>query len=111
MADGEVLWLIKQIIEAFDLKESTIFHWNYLGGPEAKEKYKSILKEYLLNKELCLDCQRRYQLNPLRILDCKICKLEELPSYQKVLDKNELDYLKEITKKLSELKINHYYNK
>ncbi|RHZ36586.1 histidine--tRNA ligase [endosymbiont GvMRE of Glomus versiforme] len=111
MADGELLWLIKQIIITFDLKENTVLHWNYLGGSETREKYKSILKEYLLDKELCLDCQRRYQLNPLRILDCKVCKLEKLPSYQKVLEKTELAYLKKITKKLDELKINHYYNK
>jgi len=97
---------------AFDLEKDTILRWNYLGGPEIKEKYKVILKEYLINKlnELCLDCQKRYQLNPLRILDCKICNLEKLPSYRKVLTERDLVYLEELNEFLNKLKINHYYN-
>ncbi|CAJ0830337.1 1829_t:CDS:2 [Entrophospora sp. SA101] len=39
------------------------------GTASVVQKYKAILKEYLTNKELCVDCQKRYQLNPLRILD------------------------------------------
>jgi len=64
----------------------------------------------LKNKEICSDCQKRYQLNPLRILDCKICHLENLPSYKKVLAENDLIYLEELTEILNNLEINHYYN-
>lgn len=60
--------------------------------------------------ELCLDCQKRYQLNPLRILDCKICHLDAPPSYQKILTKNDLIYLEELTKNLNNLEINHCYD-
>jgi len=99
-------------MHAFDLKKDTTLHWNYLGGPEIKEKYQIILKEYLINKlnGLCLDCQKRYQLNPLRILDCKTCNLEKLPSYRKVLTGRDLAYLEELNELLDKLKINHYYN-
>ncbi|CAJ0761685.1 8944_t:CDS:2 [Entrophospora sp. SA101] len=78
--------------------------------PETKEKYKTILKEYLKNKQICSDCQKRYQLNPLRILDCKTCHLDGLPSYKKVLTENDLVYLEELTKSLNNLEINHFYN-
>jgi len=112
MADGELLWLIKQIIQTFNLKENAVLHWNYLGEPEIKERYKAILKKCLINKlnELCLDCQRRYQLNPLRILDCKVCELEKLPSYRELLTKSDLIYLEELNELLNKLEINHYYN-
>jgi histidyl-tRNA synthetase len=112
MADGELLWLVKQITNAFDLKKNAILHWNYLGEPEIKEKYKITLKKYLANKlnELCLDCQRRYQLNPLRILDCKICNLEKLPSYREVLTEKDLAYLEEVNEFLDKLEIKHCYN-
>lgn len=110
IADGELFLLIKQIIKSFNLKNSVMLHWNYLGRPETKEKYKSILKEFLKNKEICSDCQKRYQLNPLRILDCKTCHLDNIPSYKKVLAENDLIYLEELTKILNNLEINHYYN-
>ncbi len=47
---------------------------NNLGSKEDREKYKVALKEYLkphLN-DLCEDCKKRYETNPLRILDCKV---------------------------------------
>ncbi|KLL02673.1 MAG: histidyl-tRNA synthetase, partial [Mycoplasmataceae bacterium CE_OT135] len=62
------------------------------------------------NKELCADCQKRYQLNPLRILDCKVCHLDNLPSYKEVLAENDLIYLEELNKILNSLEIKHYYN-
>ena len=46
---------------------------NNLGSREDREVYKAALKEYLAPHitELCEDCQKRYETNPLRILDCK----------------------------------------
>ncbi|CAI2180915.1 8840_t:CDS:2 [Funneliformis geosporum] len=77
MAEGELLGLIKQIIQAFGLEKNTAH-------------------------QLCLDCQKRYQLNPLRILDCKICHLDNLPSYQKLLtEMRGLDYYTGIVFELS----------
>jgi len=63
-------------------------------------------------KKLCLDCQERYQTNPLRILDCKICDLPELPSYEKTLKESSSNsnYLEELRRFLDKLGINHYYN-
>ena len=61
-------------------------------------------------QKLCLDCQKRYQTNPLRILDCKICSLPQLPSYAETLKKNDVNYQKELINFLNQLEINHYYN-
>jgi histidyl-tRNA synthetase len=60
---------------------------NYLGDSETKEKYKKKLKNFIEqnNPDLCELCQVRYQTNPLRILDCLICKNKSsYPSYKEV---------------------------
>lgn len=46
---------------------------NSIGCPECRAPFIAALKAYFLSKkdELCQDCQRRIEKNPLRILDCK----------------------------------------
>ncbi len=47
---------------------------NNLGGPEDRPAYRAALVAYFepYRAELCEDCQRRLDKNPLRILDCKV---------------------------------------
>ncbi len=47
---------------------------NSLGDSECRGAYRDALKQYLSTKlpALCADCRRRYETNPLRILDCKV---------------------------------------
>jgi histidyl-tRNA synthetase len=47
---------------------------NSLGDSVCRGTYRDALKSYLKAKlpELCADCQRRYETNPLRVLDCKL---------------------------------------
>ncbi|MDA8098293.1 MAG: histidine--tRNA ligase [Nitrospiraceae bacterium] len=47
---------------------------NSLGDAACRDGYRTALKEYLKPKlpTLCGDCQRRYETNPLRVLDCKV---------------------------------------
>jgi len=112
MADGELFWLVKQIVYTFGLKKTTVLHWNYLGEPEVKEKYKTVLKKHLADEldKLCSDCQKRYQINTLRILDCKLCELKKLPSYREFLTEKDLVYLEELNEFSDKLGINHYYD-
>ncbi len=46
---------------------------NTVGDTECREPYKIILKEYLrpVLDQYCEDCRKRFDGNPLRILDCK----------------------------------------
>lgn len=46
---------------------------NSLGCPECRPGYRQKLISYLESRldNLCEECQRRYQTNPLRVLDCK----------------------------------------
>jgi histidyl-tRNA synthetase len=47
---------------------------NSLGDSECRGAYRDALKQYLSAKlpALCADCRRRYETNPLRVLDCKV---------------------------------------
>ncbi|MGE5174475.1 MAG: histidine--tRNA ligase [Betaproteobacteria bacterium] len=47
---------------------------NSLGDSACRGIYRDALKKYLAGKlpTLCADCQRRYETNPLRVLDCKV---------------------------------------
>ncbi len=47
---------------------------NSLGDSACRGAYRDALKKYLASKlpTLCTDCQRRYETNPLRVLDCKV---------------------------------------
>ena len=92
MIDAEIINYAATILEALRIKDITI-KINSLGGEESKELYKQKLKEYLKPNihELCNDCRRRFEENPLRVLDCKVDKdnpvLLEAPK--------PLDYLSE----------------
>ncbi len=47
---------------------------NSLGDSECRGAYRDAIKSYLKARlpTLCGDCQRRYETNPLRVLDCKV---------------------------------------
>lgn len=85
IADFEILRIAKDLLETFAIKDFT-FQLNYLGSEKTRERYKKELKSFFSNKtdELCSDCQKRYQTNILRILDCSYCFGNfAFPSYQK----------------------------
>ena len=73
--DAEVIAYAVTLLKALKLNDVTV-HINSLGDHESKDAYKAALKDHLNPhvSNLCQDCQRRYNDNPLRILDCKVDK-------------------------------------
>lgn len=81
--DFMIITMIAQILErlgiGFDLKI------NSLGCAECMPPYRQKLVSFLteVQEELCPDCNRRIQTNPIRVLDCKneVCQslLQEAP--------------------------------
>jgi len=69
---------------------------NTLGDEESRNAYRNALKDYFKDKIefMCEDCKSRYELNPLRILDCKV---EEDRKYINGAPKIS-DYLSEASK-------------
>jgi histidyl-tRNA synthetase len=53
---------------------------NNLGDPEDRPRFIEGLKSELEphRAQLCADCQRRWDANPLRILDCKVARCREI---------------------------------
>jgi histidyl-tRNA synthetase len=72
-ADAEVLLALQTFLGRLGFDDLVIL-LNNLGDPEDRERYIHQLKEELAphRGELCRDCQRRWDENPLRILDCKV---------------------------------------
>lgn len=70
--DAEMMDMVVQFLEALELKEISL-NLNSLGDEACRPAYHAKLVEYLQShrEELCGDCQRRMETNPLRVLDCK----------------------------------------
>ncbi len=73
MVDAEVVSLAVNVYKILGLKGIKV-NINSLGDTESRLKYKEILVNYFRPyiDTLCDDCKKRFEKNPLRILDCKI---------------------------------------
>lgn len=71
-ADIEIIAMVDQLFKALKLSGITL-KLNSLGSNPERLLYKKLLHQFLLEhkSELCEDCQRRIETNPLRVLDCK----------------------------------------
>lgn len=78
MLDVETIALGYSIVSALGMSELKVL-LNTLGDDESRANYKKALKEHFANDldNLCGDCKRRYEQNPLRLLDCKVDKERE----------------------------------
>jgi len=78
MVDAEVIVMLIHFLKrvGFEKLELQI---NTLGDQTCRPKYREELKRFLESKsfQLCEDCQRRLQTNPLRIFDCKVETCQE----------------------------------
>lgn len=71
-ADAEVILTALKLLKKLELSNLTL-HLNNIGCPECRNDYKQKIKDSVKDKldKLCEDCQKRYEINPLRMLDCK----------------------------------------
>lgn len=115
MADAEVIGIMHDFYSSFGINPT--FKINNLGCSECNARYKSVLKNYLAPKldKLCPDCQRRFNQNPLRVLDCKVdsCKklLADAPTVADVLCDACKERTNELVSLLSSQGINYQLDK
>lgn len=71
-ADAECIAIVIELLNKIGLSGLAV-RLNSIGCPECRPKYQEALREYLRANydSLCETCKTRYELNPLRILDCK----------------------------------------
>ena len=105
-ADAEVILSAVNFLKSIGLNDLEV-EINSLGCPKCrggfKEKLKEVIKPYL--KDLCEDCQERFDKNPLRLLDCKVPECQNIyakPEIQKVITSDFL--CEECSKHYTELK-------
>lgn len=73
LQDVEVIALGKRVLDSLGLNKVKVLI-NSLGDDASRENYRAALKEYFAKHidQMCEDCKRRLEINPLRILDCKV---------------------------------------
>jgi histidyl-tRNA synthetase len=73
LLDAEVIVMLKVLLERLGLK-GVNFEVNSIGCEKCRPGYRSALQDFFSSRldDLCPDCRRRYEQNPLRILDCKV---------------------------------------
>ncbi len=70
--DAELISLAYEILTSLGIKNVNL-KLNSIGCEKCRQNYNSLLKKFLADniQNLCLDCKKRFDSNPLRILDCK----------------------------------------
>lgn len=111
LSDIEVISLCYNIFNLLGL--DTVIKINTLGDKESRENYHNALVNYLKPhiNNLCDDCKRRFESNPLRILDCKIDAendiLKNAPKTIDYLNEESLNRYNKIKEQLDLLEINY----
>ena len=79
MIDAEVLSMLNLLFDSLNIRGVEL-QINSIGCPQCRPAFREALKDFFADKrsELCENCQRRFEFNPLRILDCKATHCHEL---------------------------------
>src|SRR5271165_5994058 len=89
--DAEVLEMIATLLDRLGIRGWTL-QLNSVGCSADRPRYNQALREALqpVIHQMCADCQRRAETNPLRVLDCKVPEdqpiIEKLPKISEYLD-------------------------
>ncbi|MDA8169730.1 MAG: histidine--tRNA ligase [Nitrospiraceae bacterium] len=77
--DAEVILMLMLHLDRIGLEDLSL-ELNSIGCGECRPAFKEALRDFFAPKlpELCPDCQRRFETNPLRILDCKVERCIEI---------------------------------
>ena len=108
--DVETIALAFSILKALGLQDLRVC-LNTLGDDDSRANYRQALKDYFApyKEELCSDCKRRYEQNPLRILDCKVDKdkecMKHVPKMKDYLNEESKSYFDTVCALLDELEI------
>ena len=71
-SEVESIYLLNSVFKELDLDFR--IEINSLGDTQSRKAYKEYFQKYTKGflGDLCEDCKRRYEQNPLRMLDCKV---------------------------------------
>lgn len=110
MVEVELISLASEFIKRVGLKDVKL-HINSIGYGACREKYNQALIDYLsdFKDNLCEDCRKRMEKNPLRVIDCKVpnCKsiVKDAPRTIDFLEDESKEHFETLQKILRELEI------
>jgi histidyl-tRNA synthetase len=114
--DIEMLEISNLLFEGLSVKKKMTLEINSIGSQNDQQEYSKKLKDYFLKykKDLDEDSLKRLEKNPLRILDSKNQKLENLikgaPNINQSLSKESQENFTLLKRYLSDLKIEYQEN-
>lgn len=78
LVDVELIFILVTLFSKLSVSDMNA-HINSLGCPECRPMFNTALSDFLtsLNENLCSNCVRRKDRNPLRVLDCKVPSCRE----------------------------------
>lgn len=113
--DAQIIQIFYNILKELKLKD-LIVEVNSIGDSQCRPYYKKLLTSFFRSREpvICLDCRRRLKENPLRILDCKEEKCQQIraqtPQILDHLCENCHRHFKEVLEFLDELELPYHLN-
>ena len=113
--DAEILSMLRDLFERLHLEDLN-FEVNSIGCEQCRPGYKTAIRDFFSSRvsSLCPDCIRRLDLNPLRILDCKVdaCKTlkQGAPRVKDFLCNECRDHFETLLSFLKLLRIPHVIN-
>lgn len=113
--DAQLISLASRLVKSFKIKDFSI-QINSIGCSKCRGKFIKKLTSYYkpVLKNLCPDCRKRYNKNPLRLLDCKEPACQEYkagaPQIIDYLDNEDQNHFREVLEYLDELEIPYELN-
>jgi histidyl-tRNA synthetase len=104
--DAEVLEMLATLLDRVGITGWTLV-LNSVGCSNDRPRYLAALREALagVKDRMCVDCQRRAETNPLRVLDCKVLEdqpiIEQLPKISQYLDDGCREHFAEVQRILT----------
>ncbi|MDQ1329754.1 MAG: histidyl-tRNA synthetase [Thermodesulfobacteriota bacterium] len=78
LVDAELILMLAELFRRLSVSDVSV-HLNSLGCPKCRPGFTRALQRFLakVTTQLCADCQKRKDKNPLRVLDCKVLACRE----------------------------------
>ncbi len=114
-AEAELLLILNSIFNKLNVMGLKLYI-NSVGCSSCRPEYSKEIKKYLKSNinELCDNCKRRSEKNPMRALDCKNEKcriiLDNAPAISQFLCDGCKSHFKEFQSYLRELNVDYIYN-
>ena len=115
LCDAELLDMLSTLLDKVGLRGWEL-QLNSVGCAEDRARYGQALREALkpVVHQMCADCQRRAETNPLRVLDCKVPEdqpiIEKLPKISQYLDEPCREHFAEVRRMLDAIGIAYTIN-